>query len=209
MAKFWKQNWFKAGVALVGAKFAGEYFFGDMMPGGVSGEGTPYFSGDNLSANTLNYFGVTPFKATGIGSSIYGAVDDFIPDSVKDGYDFFKKTIKGSGAEKSASFLNMFGRDMGGMPSGTRSTQARSIRTDTNFQAGQAPQIPLGKNGRVSTALASGKMNDFLSGHVKATYVPARILANIRPVGSTSLGRVSVKRSATRSPAYTKDARIG
>jgi len=204
MAKFWKQNWFKAGVALVGAKFAGEYFFGDTVPG-MEGMDNQYFKGDNLAGKTLNYFGVTPFSGTSVGSSIYGAVDDFMPDWIKDGYD----AVKGSGAEKSASFLNMFGKDMGGMPSGTRSTQARSIRTDTNFQAGQAGQIPLGKNGRVANALSSGKMNNFLAGHVKTTYIPPRILASIQPVGSTTAKRVSVKRSATRSPAYTKDARIG
>ncbi len=205
MAKFWKQNWFKAGVALVGAKVAGEYLFGDSDFGFSGGEETSYFTGDNLAAKGLNYFGVTPFGNTAVGSSIYGAVDDFMPDWIKDGYD----AVKGSGAEKSASFLNMFGRDMGEMPSGKRSTQARSIRTDTNFQAGQAGQIPLGKNGRVANALSSGKMNNFLAGHVKTTYIPPRILASIQPVGSTTAKRVSVKRSATRSPAYTKDARIG
>jgi len=204
MAKFWKQNWFKAGVALVGAKFAGEYFFGDTVPG-MEGMDNQYFKGDNLAGKALNYFGVTPFKGTSIGSSIYGAVDDFIPDFVKDGYD----SLKGSGAEKSASFLNMFG-NMGGPPSGKRTTQASGMmRSNTDFQAGQVSQIPIGKNGRVANALSSGKLNNFLSSHVKTTYIPPRILASIQPVGSTALRRVSVKRTATRSPAYTKDARIG
>jgi len=33
MAKFWEQNWFKKGAMLVGADIAGEYFFGETVPG--------------------------------------------------------------------------------------------------------------------------------------------------------------------------------
>jgi len=202
MAKFWEQKWFKTGVALVGANVVGEYLFGETMPGGVSGEGSSYFSGDNLAAKGLNYFGVTPFGDTAVGSAVKGFYDDYVPDWLQD-------NLSSDDAKKaSASFLNMFG-DTGQMPSGKRTTQASYIRSDTNFQAGQAGQIPLGKNGRVGNALQSPKMQAFLAQHVRANKIPQRILAQTRSTGSTTLGKVSVKRTATRTPSYSKDARTG
>ena len=202
MAKFWEQKWFKTGVALVGANVAGEYLFGDSDFGFSGGEETSYFTGDNLAAKGLNYFGVTPFGNTAIGSAVKGFYDDYVPDWLQD--NISSDNVK----QASASFLNMFG-DTGQMPSGKRTTQARSIRSDTNFQAGQAGQIPLGKNGRVGNALQSPKMQAYLAQHVRASKIPQRILAQTRSTGSTTLGRVSVKRTATRTPSYSKDARTG
>jgi|DEB0MinimDraft_6_1074348.scaffolds.fasta_scaffold00990_4 hypothetical protein len=198
MAKFWEQKWFKTGVALVGANVVGEYLFGETMPGGVSGEGPSYFSGDNLAAKGLNYFGVTPFGETAVGSAISGYVPDWLKDTIG------SKEAK----QATASFLNMFG-EVGGPPSGKRTTKPNLIRSDTSFQAGQAGQIPLGNNGRVGNALQSPKMQAYLAQHVRATKIPQRILAQPRPTGSTTLGSVSVKRTATRTPAYSKDARTG
>ena len=169
------------------------------MPGGVSGEGPSYFSGDNLAAKGLNYFGVTPFGETAVGSAISGYVPDWLKDTIG------SKEAK----QTSASFLNMFG-DIGQMPSLPRDkTQSSFTRSDTNFQAGQAGQIPLGKNGRVGNALQSPKMQAYLAQHVRASKIPQRILAQTRSTGSTTLGRVSVKRTATRTASYSKDARTG
>ena len=201
MAKFWEQKWFKTGVALVGADVVGEYFFGDTVPG-MEGTTDAYFKGDTLSGKALNYFGVTPFAGTAVGSAVKGLYDDYVPEWLQD-------SISSDDAKKaSASFLNMFG-DTGQMPSGKRTTRANSIKSDTNFQAGQAGQIPLGKNGRVGNALQSPKMQAYLSQHVRASKIPQRILAQTRSTGSTTLGRVSVKRTATRTPSYSKDARTG
>ncbi len=201
MAKFWEQKWFKTGVALVGAKIAGNYFFGDTAVDDVTG--ASYYSGKGLAAKGLNYFGVTPFGDTAIGSSVKGLYNDYVPD-------FLKDMIEDDDVrEKSASFLNMFG-DMGRPPFESKQrTQASYIRSDTNFQAGQAGQIPLGQNGRVAGALQSPQMQAYLARHVRATKVPERILAQTRPTGSTTLGSVSVKRTATRTPSYSKDARTG
>jgi hypothetical protein len=200
MAKFWEQKWFKTGVALVGAKIAGNYFFGDTAVDDVTG--ASYYSGKGLAAKGLNYFGVTPFGDTAIGSSVKGLYNDYVPD-------FLKDMIEDDDVrEKSASFLNMFG-EMGEPPSEKRTTKPNLIRSDTSFQAGQAGQIPLGNNGRVGNALQSPKMQAYLAQHVRATQIPQRILAEPRPTGSTTLGSVSVKRTATRTPAYSKDARTG
>jgi len=197
MAKFWEQKWFKTGVALVGANVVGEYFFGDTVPG-MEGTTDVYFKGDTLAGKTLNYFGVTPFAGTAVGS----AVSDLVPDWLKD-------TIGSKEAKQAtASFLNMFG-EVGGPPSEKRTTKPNLIRSDTSFQAGQAGQIPLGNNGRVGNALQSPKMQAYLAQHVRATKIPQRVLAQPRPTGSTTLGSVSVKRTATRTPAYSKDARTG
>tara|TARA_R100001460_G_scaffold18254_4_gene38686 strand:+ start:17 stop:628 length:612 start_codon:yes stop_codon:yes gene_type:complete len=203
MAKFWEQKWFKTGVALVGADIAGEYLFGDTSPGGVSGEGASYFSGDNFAAKGLNYLGVTPFGDTAVGSAVKGFYDDYVPDWLQD--NLSSDNIK----QASASFLNMFG-DTGQMPSLPRGkTQSSFARSNTNFQAGQAGQIPLGRSGRVGNALQSPKMQAYLAQHVRASKIPQRILAQVRSTGSTTLGRVSVKRTATRTPSYSKDARTG
>jgi len=201
MAKFWEQKWFKTGVALVGADVAGNYFFGDTAVDDVTG--ASYYSGKGLAAKGLNYFGVTPFEDTAVGSAVKGFYDDYVPDWLQD-------TISSDDVkETSASFLNMFG-DMGQMPSLPRNkTQSSFTRSDTNFQAGQAGQIPLGKNGRVGNALQSPKMQAYLAQHVRASKIPQRILAQTRSTGSTTLGRVSVKRTATRTPSYSKDARTG
>lgn len=202
MAKFWEKKEFKIGLAIAGANVVGEYLFGETMPGGVSGEGPSYYSGDSLAAKGLNYFGVTPFGETAVGSAVSGAVSGLVPDWLKD-------TIGGTEAKKAtASFLNMFG-DMGEMPSTQRRTPSSFARSDTNFQAGRASLIPLGSNGRVNNAMQSPKMQAFLAQHVKATKIPSRILAQTRPTGTTTLGKVSVKRSATRTSPYTKDARTG
>jgi len=201
MAKFWEQKWFKTGVALVGANVAGNYFFGDTAVDDVTG--ASYYSGKGLAAKGLNYFGVTPFGETAVGSAVKGFYDDYVPEWLQD-------SISGDDAKKaSASFLNMFG-DMGQMPSLPRNkTQSSFTRSDTNFQAGQAGQIPLGKNGRVGNALQSPKMQAYLAQHVRASKIPQRILAQARSTGSTTLGRVSVKRTATRTASYSKDARTG
>jgi len=197
MAKFWEQKWFKTGVALVGANVVGEYFFGDTVPG-MEGTTDVYFKGDTLAGKTLNYFGVTPFAGTAVGSAVSGLVPDWLKD-----------TIGGTEGKKvAASFLNMFG-DMGEMPSVERRTPSSFARSDTNFQAGRAGLIPLGSNGKVNNAMQSPKMQAFLAQHVKATKIPSRILAQTRPTGTTTLGKVSVKRSATRTSPYTKDARTG
>jgi len=197
MAKFWEQKWFKTGVALVGANVVGEYFFGDTVPG-MEGTTDVYFKVDTLAGKTLNYFGVTPFAGTAVGSAVSGLVPDWLKDTIG------SKEAK----QATASFLNMFG-EVGGPPSEKRTTKPNLIRRDTSFQAGQAGQIPLGNNGRVGNALQSPKMQAYLAQHVRATKIPQRILAQPRPTGSTTLGSVSVKRTATRTPAYSKDARTG
>ena len=65
-------------------------------------------------------------------------------------------------------------------------------------------KYPLGSNGRVSRAL--NKPDATIHSKKCTRYkVPSRILAGQTPVGSSSLGKVSVKRSATRTPTYTRD----
>jgi len=202
MAKFWEKKEFKIGMAIAGANVVGEYLFGESDFGFSGGEETSYFTGDNLAAKGLNYFGVTPFRNTAVGSAVSDAVSGLVPDWLKD-------TIGGTEGKKvAASFLNMFG-DMGEMPSIQGRTPSSFARSDTNFQAGRASLIPLGSNGKVNNAMQSPKMQSFLAQHVKATKIPSRILAQTRPTGTTTLGKVSVKRSATRTSPYTKDARTG
>jgi len=192
MAKFWEQNWFKKGAMLVGADIAGEYFFGETMPGGVSGEGPSYYSGDTFAGSFLNTVGVTPFSSTSFGSSVSG----YIPDFIKQGFSDF---TGGTGSASSA-LSAMFGKQFQQPPSmrGVKRLPTQYGRYG-DFAAGQAGQIPLGQSGRVANALQTPQMRNYLAGLVRAESIPRRTVGTgTAYTGSTTLGSSKVKRTATR-----------
>jgi len=190
MAKFWEQNWFKKGAMLVGADIAGEYFFGETVPG-MEGTDELYFKGDSYAGSFLNTMGVTPFAGTSFGSSVSGAIPDFI----KQGFGDF---TGGTGSASSA-LASMFGKQFREPPQPKGTRLQTQYGREKSFGAGQAGQIPLGQSGRIANALQTPQMRDYLAGLVSAKNIPRRTVgAGTVYTGSTNVGSSKVKRTATR-----------
>ena len=63
----------------------------------------------------------------------------------------------------------------------------------------------MGRSGRTQRALEKMQVQDVIAQAVRSPTVPARILGRTVSPGTLASGRVRVKRSATRTKAYTSD----
>ena len=200
----------KYGLAAIGGSVANNYF--NPSKSTLTASGYVYQGGkapgSNLVSSVMTKFGITPFKGTSLGQSAASAYNKYVPGFVQQG---LSNLASGKGLLGTGMGSDM-GSDEFGMFAGMNrfpdagSVQARSIRTDTNFGvSGMGSQIPLGSGNRINRALAKPEVQDFLAGHIRRSKIPSRIMSPQVSPGSLASGRVRVKRSATRTKAYTSD----
>ena len=208
----------KYGLAAIGGSMANAYFNPSkstlVSPKGTAATATYQFAtsgggvGSNLVGSVMNKLGITPFQGTSLGQSAASAYNKYVPGFVQQG---LSNLASGKGLLGTGMGSDM-GSDEFGMFAGMNrfpdagSVQARSIRTDTNFGvSGMGSQIPLGSGNRINRALAKPEVQNFLAGHIRRSKIPNRIMSPQISPGSLASGRVRVKRSATRTKAYTSD----
>tara|TARA_R100000388_G_C7191226_1_gene133623 strand:- start:18 stop:644 length:627 start_codon:yes stop_codon:yes gene_type:complete len=148
----------------------------------------------NFLGTTMNTLGITPSQTM---HSLPGFVQTGISNLMSG------KGLLGTGMGMDMSQGDMF-EGMTSFPSAGR-VNPTSIRSDTNFGVSSANLVPIGRNGRVSRALSKPNVQQYIAKSVRGIKVPGRILAGQTAVGSSTLGKMSVKRSATRTPTYTKN----
>lgn len=203
-------NLLKIGLGAIAGSVANSYFNPSqstkIMGAGKTGGPSYMFKttgpsiGSNLVGSVMNTLGVTPFQGTSIGKSFAANVPGFIQTGASNLLSGKGLLGTGKGDAASDEFGMFAGMDR--FPD-AGSVQARSIRTDTNFGVSAVGnQVPLGRSGRVNSALSRPEVQDFLARHVR-TGVPRRILAAQISPGSLVSGNVGVKRSATRTASYT------
>ena len=164
-------------AAIAAAGYAGrEYIFGNQI-GSVYDTATGKYieggySGGNFAAKTFNYLGVTPFSETKIGSFLQPLTSKYTPGLTLDPV--------GDAVAAGARALTA-GERFDAMPTAGR-IQASGVRSDTNFQAGQAGKFPIGNGGRVGNALGSEAMQQYLAKQVRMMGLPA---ASGLPTGSS------------------------
>ena len=189
-------NMLQLGLAALAGSAAQTYLAGPTTSGGSQFQtfGQNQSLGSSLTGSAFNFLGISPpGQMTGIPGFIQTGLTNLVSG----------KGLLGTGMGMGMSQGDFF-QSMNQFPDAGR-VSSTPIRSDTNFGVSSANQIPLGSNGRVSRALAKPKMQQYLAKNVRGIKVPSRILAGQTAVGSSSLGKLSVKRSATRTPAYTRD----
>jgi hypothetical protein len=194
-------NTLKLATVILGAKAAGEYFYGESLnPHGYSvdmGRYTytdPKYTGDNFFANAFNKMGITPFKETAIGKSFVGDAIGFLaPGEDTGSLAGVAKALTGN-----QRFAQMPSAQMMGVASGTQ-----GFRGDLGFQAAQAGQLPLGRGGALDAALGRAATQNYL---VKK----ARLLSP--PSGSSlpaslATGTSGIKTTQMQRRSYAKFTR--
>lgn len=161
--------------------------------------------GSNLIGSVMNKLGVTPFQGTSLGQSYQKYVPSFIQTGVSNVLS--GKGLLGTDLNLGASQGEMF-RGMNRMPDAPVARQVSPYRSGQDYSpSAPVAQVPLGR-GRVGQALQRPQIQNFLAQAVNAK-IPARIVgAQIDPGSLQSIsltGRLSVKRSATRTKKYTSD----
>lgn len=189
-------NMLQLGLAALAGSAAQTYLTGPTTSGGSQFQtfGQNQGLGSSLAGSAFNFLGISPpGQMTGIAGVVQTGLTNLMSGKGLLGTDLGFDTSKGD-----------FFQDMMQQPSAGR-ISSTPIRSDTTFGVSTANQIPLGSNGRVSRALGKPKMQQYLAKNVRGLKVPNRILAGQTAVGSSTLGKMSVKRSATRTPTYTRD----
>ena len=186
------------GLAALAGTAAKTYLTGPTTSGGSKFQtfGQNQSLGSSLTGGAMNFLGISPpGQMTGLPGFIQTGLTNLVSGKGLLGTGMGFKTGTGQGD---------FFEGMQSLPN-VGNISSSPIRTDTNFGVSAANQIPIGSNGRVSRALNKPQMQQYLAKTVRGIKVPSRILAGQTPVGSSSLSKVSVKRSATRTPTYTRD----
>ena len=189
-------NMLQLGLAALAGSAAQTYLTGPTTSGGSKFQtfGQNQSLGSSLTGSAFNFLGISPpGQMTGIPGFIQTGLTNLVSG----------KGLLGTGMNTGMSEGDFF-RGMNQFPSVGR-ISSTPIRSDTNFGVSTANQIPLGSNGRVSRALSKPQMQQYLAKNVRGIKVPSRILAGQTAVGSSTLNKMSVKRSATRTPTYTRD----
>jgi hypothetical protein len=184
------------GIAALAGSAANTYLTGPTTAGGTKFQtfGQNQSLGSSLTGSAMNFLGISPpGQMTGLPGMIQTGLTNLVSG----------KGLLGTGMNTGMSEGDFF-QGMNQFPNVTR-VSSTPIRSDTNFGVSAASQIPLGSNGRVSRALSKPQMQQYIAKSVRGIKVPGRILAGQTAVGSSSLGKMSVKRSATRTPTYTRD----
>jgi len=146
----------------------------------------------SVTGAAMNFLDIDPYQ----GSSLQAKVNKYVPGWVTTGISNLASGSTGKPTKTETKKNDMF-RDMRQLPDYDMVSPNR-IRTDTDFSA-----LPVGRNGLVQASLSNPDLLKFLAKRLE-TRVPKRILAQVQPVGSTTLGKVSVRRTATRTSPYTK-----
>ena len=200
----------KLGLAALGGSIANKYFNPSQSTmTQLKPTSTPTYQfttsgggiGSNLVGSVMNKLGVTPFQGTKLGKNIPGFIQTGLSNLMSG------KGLLGTdmGFDDPRDEYDMFYGFGKGLPD-TGSIQARAIRSDTSFGvSGLGPQIPLGRSGRTQRALEKIQVQDVIAQAVRSPTVPARVLGRTISPGTLASGRVRVKRSATRTKAYTTD----
>ena len=172
-------NTLKVGAAILGSTVAKEYLFGETT---YSPFGDPEYKDTGLISKGFNKLGITPFGATAAGSFLSPALE-----AGKELFDF--STDLGGGKSKSFTF-----DEMPTVP-GVRS---QPLRTNTSFQAGRMPQIPVGNNGAVNRALSNPNIQSYLAKRARMVNMPTIQTAspNVSAKGTSLASTTSAKRRA-------------
>jgi hypothetical protein len=147
-------NTLKIGAVVLGSMVGKEYLFGKTS---YDEFGDAKYSPDSFIGSGFNTLGIKPFGETAIGKLASPYME-----SAKGLLDF--GTTLAGGQERSLQF--------GDLPSVSGVTN-QPLRTDTRFQAGRASMIPLGNNGRVSSALANPNIQSYLAKRAKMVALPS------------------------------------
>ena len=172
-------NTLKIGAAVLGSVVGKEYLFGETSNDEF---GNVNYSTDSFIGSGFNALGIKPFGETGIGQ----AVSPYL-ESAKGLLDFGTKL--GDGQERRLQF--------GDLPS-VAGVSNQPLRTDTRFQAGRAQMLPLGNNGRVSSALSNPTVQSYLAKRAKMVTLPSVNTANptLSSSGASLASTTSSKRRA-------------
>lgn len=173
-------NTLKVGAALLGSTVAKEYLFGEYDPGHMPGDAQYVEKG--FISKGFNALGISPFQTTAVGSFLAPALE-----AGKELFDF--STDLGDGKVKSFTF-----DEMPTVP-GVRS---QALRTNTSFQAGRMPQIPVGNNGAVNRALSNPNIQSYLAKRARMVNMPTIQTAspNVSAKGTSLASTTSAKRRA-------------
>jgi len=200
----------KLGLAALGGTVANKYFNPSQATTARVGTGTPVITGftttgggigSNLVGSVMNKIGIKPFGATKLGQNVPGFIQTGLSNLMSG------KGLLGTdmGFDDPRDEYDMFHGFGKGLPD-IGSIQARGVRSDTNFGVSSlGAQIPLGRSGRTQRALEKMQVQDVIAQAVRSPTVPARVLGRTVSPGTLASGRVRVKRSATRTKAYTSD----
>jgi len=177
LSKRFGGNTLKLGAALVGSYFGGKYLFGDS----VTGSG---YTGTDIASKTFNALDITPFRDTQVGSFL------------SPGLDFIKDTGLGNlftGAGGIAGAMSQFNR----FPKAQRTGVSR-IRSDTNFQAGRANQLPLGSANQRMLQLP--QVQKYLAKRASMVGLPtAKVVQPNITVGGASLSATTASKKLARA----------
>ena len=177
LSKRFGGNTLKLGAALVGSYFGGKYLFGDSVTGGG-------YTGTDIASKTFNAFDITPFRDTQVGSFL------------SPGLDFIRDTGLGdlvTGAGGIANAMNQFSR----FPKAKQAGFSR-IKTDTNFQASRANQLPLGSANQRMLQLP--QVQRYLAKRAQMVGLPtAKVVQPNITVGGATLKATTASKKLARS----------
>ena len=132
---------------------------------GYGPTGGSQYVGGNFVTDFLRDKNVTPFSDTAVGSFLSPVTEFLRPESMK--------SVAGQG----------FGSTLAGVFSGGNQRrsempspgviQPTSVRTDTNFGAGQAQMLPIGSRGQLDAALGSEAIRQYMARQVKMMGLPS------------------------------------
>lgn len=186
-------------AAIAAAGYAGRnYIWGPTTPIyggnelGYGPTGGSQYVGGNFVTDFLRDKSVTPFSDTAVGSFLSPVTEFLRPDSMR--------SVAGQGFGSTlASIVSGGNQRRSEMPSpGT--IQPTSVRTDTNFGAGQAQMLPIGSRGQLDAALGSEAIRQYMAKQVRTMGLPnIQGLPSVDMSGSTLASTTAQRRRSYKS----------
>jgi hypothetical protein len=188
-------NTLKVGAVLAGAYFGREYFFGDTTTNIGYGDPSTYrFTSGNFAAETMNKYGITPFKGTALGQSAVGeaimSAGSFLGFGTGDDK---KQSLFGS------ALMSQFSKGPQ-MPNMQLTVGTQNFRGDLNFQPGRTNPFPIGRGGTLEAAVNRAATQQYLARQVAAMRLPAASQLPT-PMSATSS---SIRTSSSAKRSYSK-----
>jgi hypothetical protein len=168
-------NTLKLGATILGSMVGKEYLFGETVDG--------RYSDESIIGSGFNKLGIPAFGSTKVGS--------FLSPYLEKGKDFIDfGTELAEGKRRSLQFEDL--------PTVPR-ISASGVNTNTNFQASRARMIPLGNNGKVNSALANPRVQNYLAKRARIMGLPSIQTANPTVTTKASLASTTSARRRARA----------